>query len=546
MSELSGKTWRAIARLINLAGIYTPRAMEPGDTETCIRLIQQIKESRELASLPVLAELLFNGNTPVRVAAESAVASLFKHGRPKDYPLVDSRLRAWSASTSLWHKRLSARNLAQLAKDTHIPAEFLLLATMHRDGYVRQGAIRLLAKSISDGSEIPLLLLRTNDWVPEVREEAVRLVRERFRIDHACHFVRNYWLVKWLAASERPSCSPFASEIDDFLCEKCLTDLLFAEMNSGVSFVRRSSFALLVQAGNVSIEQIIDRAVQSFDEQIRLKATVLAIAQLRGDPLKHVLFGRLGDPFGPIRRRVLEAIDRQFHSASRPILIEGLLDRHGVVRATARALIKSEEPGFDFCGFYRDALTSARGEKLTACILGLGETGEREDSTSIVPFLDARFPRDRKAALSSLYNLDKEAAIPVVLGALSDAHAGVSRVAVNLLCQNGLDSHIDQLIETVRVAKSDHGIANALTSIARVHEWKSLAMLLMFCGHPQESIADHAIMLLCGWLRRPQMARGSRVDIKRVATEIDRVRHRLPSARLNDLKLIVRLGLANH
>lgn len=546
MSELTGKTWRAIARLINLSGIYTPRAMEPGDTETCIRLIKQIGDSRKLASLPVLVELLFSGNTPVRMAAESAVASLFKHARPKDYPLVDSRLRAGCSATSSWHKGLSARNLARLARDTRIPAEFLSLATMHRDGYVRQKATRLLANSITDGSELPFLILRTNDWVLQVRYEALRLIRERFRIGYACHFIRNYWLVKWLATSERIGCARFAHEIDDFLCKQCHTDLLFLEMNSEDSFVRRSSFALLVQAGHVAIEQIVDRAVLSVDEQIRLKATVWAIAQLRGDPLKHVLYGRMEDSFGPIRRRALEAIDFHFHSESKQILIESLLDTHSVVRATARALIKSEEASFDFGGFYRDALTRARGEKLTACILGLGENGDREDSKRIIPYLDANFPRDRKAALSSLHNLDKEAAVPVLLGMLSDVHSGVSRVAVNLLCQNGLDSHIDQLIETVRVAKSDHGIANALTSIARVHEWKSLAMLLAFCEHPKKSIADHATILLCGWLRRPQMARGSRVDIKRVATEIDRVRHRLPSARLNDLELIVRLGLAGH
>ncbi len=546
VSDISEKTWRVIKRLINLSGMFSSQTSESGDTETRIRLINQLEESGDSASLPILLELLFDRNASVRVAAESAVVNILKCARPKDFPLIDSRLRAGWFGSNLWRTRLSQHNLARSAAATRIPVEFLSLATTHRDGYVRQEGIRLLAKAASDGSEIPFLLLRINDWVPEVRDEALQAVRARLQNDQAYLFIRNYWLVNWLAASERPRSTSIPSEIDGFLCQVCHIDLLFAEMKCDISYVRRSCFALLVQADKVSVEQIIDRAVQSFDEQIRLKAMLLAHARLRGDRLKQVLCDRLRDPYGPIRRRALEEFDSHFSGESRPVLIESLLDRHRIVRATARAILKSKDPNFGFSRYYRDALASEHGVRRTAAISGLGETGEQKDSERIIPYLNASLPRDRKAALLSLYGLDREGAIPVLLDAITDAHAGVSRVAMNILCQDGLDSHIDQLIETVQVVQSEHGISNALTSIVRAHEWKSLAIVLAFCRHPAKSIADHAMVLMRGWLRRPYMARGTRADIKRVAAEIDRVGHQLPSARLKDLELLIRLGLANH
>jgi hypothetical protein len=52
------------------------------------------------------------------------------------------------------------------------------ILSMHANGYVRQFAVKALSK-FTDGSEIPFLLLRLSDWVPQVSAEAVLSMQQR-------------------------------------------------------------------------------------------------------------------------------------------------------------------------------------------------------------------------------------------------------------------------------------------------------------------------------------------------------------------------------
>jgi HEAT repeat protein len=54
--------------------------------------------------------------------------------------------------------------------------------------YVRQAAVEALGK-IESGAELPFLLMRVNDWVPNVRNLAAELLEKRVRPDYVPHFV---------------------------------------------------------------------------------------------------------------------------------------------------------------------------------------------------------------------------------------------------------------------------------------------------------------------------------------------------------------------
>jgi hypothetical protein len=79
------------------------------------------------------------------------------------------------------------------------------VASMHYSGYVRDAALRRLSDT-QDGSELPFLLLRLNDWVEEVRQTALALVRLRVTSGICailCH--------EHSARESAPPCPPWAT-----------------------------------------------------------------------------------------------------------------------------------------------------------------------------------------------------------------------------------------------------------------------------------------------------------------------------------------------
>src|SRR5579872_1118675 len=75
-------------------------------------------------------------------------------------------------------------------------------ASFHRNGYVRHEAIRLLAQ-IEDGSELPFLLIRQNDWVQPIAGEARTAVESRLTEAYLPNFVKNFALVVRLLGFSR-------------------------------------------------------------------------------------------------------------------------------------------------------------------------------------------------------------------------------------------------------------------------------------------------------------------------------------------------------
>ena len=75
-------------------------------------------------------------------------------------------------------------------------------ASVPADTSVKRRLMNLPSR-IEDGSELPFLLLRANDWVATVRGFAIVAVRHRFLPGYFDHFARNAQLVLRLAECGR-------------------------------------------------------------------------------------------------------------------------------------------------------------------------------------------------------------------------------------------------------------------------------------------------------------------------------------------------------
>src|SRR3954447_18043505 len=132
-----------------------------------VRRIWQVAALGECEAIPYLAPLFVAG-TPVEIAAVGeAIGSLLSSATTEDLFRLDTSIREyafWTADDSPWRRFAVSRVPAESNAVANIV--LLKLLSMHADGYLREVALRSL-NAIHDGSEIPFLLLRLNDWVPQ-------------------------------------------------------------------------------------------------------------------------------------------------------------------------------------------------------------------------------------------------------------------------------------------------------------------------------------------------------------------------------------------
>jgi hypothetical protein len=168
---------------------------------------------------------------------------------PLDLAALDQCVReSWTAyryyNLQNW-QALRPSDVGRLAQ-SKFATSLVGLASFHLNGHVREAAVAELA-SQRTGKELPFLLIRLNDWVPQVREAAASAVQARIKSAYAVHLLANISLVFRLRVCGRVE-KKFVDDICGLLkgaeCEK----ILRAGTTSKDKAVRRISFQLAAEA----------------------------------------------------------------------------------------------------------------------------------------------------------------------------------------------------------------------------------------------------------------------------------------------------------
>src|SRR5260370_306373 len=117
---------------------------------------------------------------------------------------------------------------------------------MHRSGYVREAALRLLAET-KDGTDLPYLFIRLNDWVAEIRRFAESAIAERLRPQSAPGLVELLPLVRHLGRWSRAE-QDMESRINEVLSAPESRQAMLSGLRSNDVEVRRAVARLLIEA----------------------------------------------------------------------------------------------------------------------------------------------------------------------------------------------------------------------------------------------------------------------------------------------------------
>ena len=467
-----------------------------------VSFLAEIASSGEHGVIPHLAPLLLHRSEVVRDATASCIGKLYTGMSSGEIAQLEQLCRdEWAYdSTALgpWRK-LKPGRVASLV--SHLRREVLPgVASFHNSGYVREAAVKALS-DINDGSEVPFLLLRLNDWVPEIRRIAAEAVLKRLSREYAFHFVRHFRLVLRLRSCGRDDHKPLVARITSFL----KSPESFRAVSEGVSSpdreLRREFFRLAVEGAGEDQTKLLERVIGDRDPIVRLWAARDLLPQMGSSELRQPIELLRRDKSRPVRCEGLNLWVSKFPEDALPAIDDALFDSHGSVRALAQYWMEKVQPDLNLAEVYREALKELDQKRLRAAILGLAETGKAEDADLLSGYLDNARPALRKAALRAIAILNREAFAQQLLEGLSDQQPGVSREAARGMRPIAGSFH-DQLLSLFRSSPLRHVRRNAFLLLLGLPFWKRGIFLFEAIRDFDNQIVTHGQTALRNWTDR--------------------------------------------
>lgn len=455
----------------------------------------------EPAAIPHIAPALIAGSPEEVFAAARSIAVLLSRIKPQDLLWLDELMRSSllfrDGSDVAW-RRVDPRELARWMGPGEPGALLIQLAACHPNGFVREAAIKRLAL-FADGSELPYLLLRLNDWILPVRQAAYVAVCDRIRPAYVDHFVRNLALVARLQRTERGDHSWLLAKISDLLTSSAARPAMITAMRHGSSEVRRTAFRFLTVSGEPDmLEQILPDALKVKDPIIRLWALRKAVSVLDREPLLTLAERLCSDRSVAVRKEALMVLATAFPEKVTERLMAALLDRSPSTRALARARLR--EP-LDFAEFYRNAMFTDVSGRLAAAIAGLAETGAPADAERLLPHLLHPSGKVRRAAIGGLIKFGDQY-VDQVLECVLDPAPGVSAQARKALQARADLVGGSALWSRFTESSLPHVRKNLLRLITRLSKWESIGFLMQAAGDTDETISALAIQCVGMWNAR--------------------------------------------
>jgi HEAT repeat protein len=344
------------------------------------------------------------------------------------------------------------------------------------DGFKRENAVRRLGM-IGNPAAIPALIIRANDWVPQVRAAAYDALIKMLTPANAEAIVASLPQFLHLQACRRGDHAALLQAVQDFLVRDGNVDTLKAAWYSTDLRVARLVTRLLISKRALSAAEIIEQGLSHDDVAIR-SIVIDLLRDLGPEAFEHTIEKALHDRYMPVRREAFQQFMRRFPDRGRAVAKRFLFDRSAAVRELAlEHLSVAGEPVEDL---YSQALSaSSNGAATVQCVLwGWSALNCRSRVNQIEQMLTSPLASVRRAALQAFVKLSPQTAACHLQAALADSSGRVANEAARLIRKLGVSIDVDALIAMAK-SQSDVRVTYACYRVARcANKWDWLKYVL--------------------------------------------------------------------
>lgn len=298
-----------------------------------------------------------------------------------------------------------------------------LVAACSRDGRRRESAVTGPAMR-TDEWLLPVLVLRTADWVPQVRERARRSLAAVLRSANTPGLLAAAQVAVTIGSWTRGG---HALDVVAGALGAAPDEVLASARRHPDIGVRRLAYRLWLASGRARHEEVMRAASDEHDGVCRLRSAEWLVSHAVRDRRADVLERLLGQGGARVGVEALTALVK----LGRPEAgVAHLADRPAMMRATAQWAAR--RAGRPPAVIYRDALAVDQPSgRARALVAGLGECGTRQDVDVLLPFLEHPSPRVRAEAVRAIRRLG--GSITQVAGMLADPAPVVVRAVKQAL-----------------------------------------------------------------------------------------------------------------
>jgi hypothetical protein len=433
------------------------------------------------------------------------------------------RWRAWTVLTTklpqikrkwiwyCWHENSKDKPtmLSLLGTPTDTPTNVLGIISANANGHVREGALRVLQQRY-DGAELAFLIVRSNDWVPQIRQLATHALQNRLpRADYAKVFVQELPLLYRLWDTKRGAHKELQQSVESLLTSHSAIPHLLnwletrqdnevqtrkkSQVNENSLFdrqLKRYALALLFKSPE-AIEPAIRQGLRNEDPVVRTRAAKAALEKLPEAEIPNLVASLLQDRLSAIRKEALRWIAARDWPDRDRLLIEGLFDSNGGVRNLARYYLKDKKD-LDITELYKRELKTDS-SKAENSLLGLSEFKCTIPLVELQHYLESNRKRIRAAAYQASFAGDLPGRLDLALKALQDPSAEIVRLACAYLGNNAVALDGEKLWTLLSAPGLSPGSRKAILKlICKLNKWDSLYYLLRATALVQNETVERA------------------------------------------------------
>ncbi|MDT5331796.1 MAG: hypothetical protein QOF31_3093 [Mycobacterium sp.] len=419
-----------------------------------------------------------------RVAPEEGMR-LVSAMRPRTWLRLDAELRGlrhWFRPGDQWQQ------LTDAAWAGSNPLALLLVACSG-DGRMRQRAV-LTPLMRSDQRLLPLLVIRSADWVEQVRVDARRELFEALYAADGDGLIRAAGVAMEMRDWSRGDFAVAA--VSEALRTGSHRALDAARASDDIQ-VRRLAYRLWLESGHANSDAVIRAALTEGDvvcQRLCAKTAVsVAVRDRQRDTLDRLLSAR----FARVRVEALAGLVQ----IGQPEAAEDVLaDRSAMMRGTAQWAMR--RAGRDAAEQYRAMLASGDDSRLRSVVAGLSECGTVDDAESLAGFLRHARPRMRAEAVRAVRRLGGN--LSQIAEMLTDPAPAVVRPVVAALRNRPDLVSAERLWELLGADQPQHIRRAAFKLLIARDTWTRIAADLGLVADTDDKLRAYARSDLNGWL----------------------------------------------